>query len=349
MKGRSKGRSGWRQLATVHHVVLALSIFIALFCAAYLIGNLFDAQEEVPPETRGTIKGRFKPTVTMILDGKEYFYFDNFCTNILIVGVDKEDVNNVSTYRNGGQADFLMILSFDRRTQSITPIHIDRDTIADVKVYSPFGHEAGINKMQICLSHAFGNDEEVNCQNTIWAVEQLMMGIPIDHYLVLDMEGIAILNDELGGVTVTLEDDFSHLDPAMTRGTTLTLRGKQAEYFVRSRHDVGDHSNRQRMNRQRVFLNGMGELLEQKLTEDPLFAVNLFEKLDGHVYASIDGNWIHNQSYVIQHYDRRDIVDLKGEHRIGPDGYMEFHLDEKGLKQLIRDIYMIGEEEVGYQ
>ncbi len=33
--------------------------------------------------------------------------------------------------------------------------------------------------------------------------------------MAMDMDGISVLNDSVGGVTVTLEDDFSSLDPAM--------------------------------------------------------------------------------------------------------------------------------------
>lgn len=69
----------------------------------------------------------------------------------------------------------------------------------------------------------------------------------------MNMDGISELNDLAGGVTVTLEDDFSSIDPAMAKGTTLTLHGDQAETFVRSRMTVGDGTNASRMERQEAF------------------------------------------------------------------------------------------------
>ncbi len=42
-------------------------------------------------------------------------------------------------------------------------------------------------------------------------------GKNIDFYLAMSLDGISVLNDLAGGVTVTLEDDFSAADPAMTR------------------------------------------------------------------------------------------------------------------------------------
>lgn len=82
------------------------------------------------------------------------------------------------------------------------------------------------------------------------------MGESIDFYVAMNMDGISELNDLAGGVTVTLEDDFSSIDPAMTKGTTLTLHGDQAETFVRSRMTVGDGTNASRMERQSVYAGG---------------------------------------------------------------------------------------------
>ena len=81
----------------------------------------------------------------------------------------------------------------------------------------------------------------------------LLLGESIDFYVAMNMDGISELNDLAGGVTVTLEDDFSSIDPAMTKGTTLTLHGDQAETFVRSRMTVGDGTNASRMERQEAF------------------------------------------------------------------------------------------------
>ena len=49
------------------------------------------------------------------------------------------------------------------------------------------------------------------------AVSRLLQGENIDFYLAASLD-ISVLNDLAGGVTVTLEDDFSAADPqAMTK------------------------------------------------------------------------------------------------------------------------------------
>ena len=345
MRYRSDGSGNMSRWRIMVIGTMAVILLLGLLGIVYLMGSLMD-NAEPKEETLGSIEGRFAPTMTLLHNGREYDYFENYFTNILLMGVDKESIDDQGGYRSGGQADFLMLVSIDRRNRTITPIHIDRDTVTDVKVYSPFGHAAGVNPMQICLAHSFGASNQVNCENTIWAVQKLLQGISIDHYLVLDMTGIAMLNDALGGVTVTLKDDFSHLDPQMTIGTTLRLCGKQAEYFVRGRHEVGDNSNLQRMSRQREFLEKMLDLLTEKISQSAMFVSDLFAELDDHLYTSMDSTWLTNQTYVMDHYQRREIIDLEGQHRIGEDGFMEFHPYEDKLKKLLIDIFM-EESEVG--
>lgn len=349
MNGWEQRQSRPERIRILLYAMLAIAGLALLGCAVYFIGSLLDEPQARVEETYGSLDGRFEPDMTLVVDREEYAYYDNYFTNILVVGVDKEDIAAQTVYRAGGQADFLMILSIDRRQRTITPIHIDRDTITDVRVYSPFGHSAGVNRMQICLSHAFSSSNEQNSKNTIWAVERLMQGIRMDQYMIMDMTGIAMLNDALGGVTVTLEDDFSHLDPAMVKGAEITLKGKQAEYFVRSRQEVGDHSNRQRMDRQRAFLEGLFDLFRQKTQENPNFVLDLFDHLGDHLYTSLDAEWISSQTYALEHYAQKPIVDLKGIHAIGEDGYKEFRADETELKRTIRDVFLVDMRGVGYR
>ena len=46
------------------------------------------------------------------------------------------------------------------------------------------------------------------------------------------MDGMALLNDYVGGVQVTVKDDFSQVDSSLIQGETITLTGEQALIFV---------------------------------------------------------------------------------------------------------------------
>ena len=210
--------------------------------------------------------------------------------------------------------------------------------MTDIRVYGPFGDYTGVRETQICLSHAYGATAEENCENTVWAVGRLLGNIPIDGYMALDMSGITALNDALGGVTVTLEEDFSSLDPQMVKGATITLRGKQAETFVRGRTGVGDGTNASRMQRQRTFIRSAEELLVQRMNEDMGYAGTLYDALAGHMTTNIERGWLINRAYECRDYRRPETKTLAGGHCIGADGFMEFHADKDALNALLTEM-----------
>ena len=72
------------------------------------------------------------------------------------------------------------------------------------------------------------------------AVSRLMYNIPIDRVCVFNCEAIGVINDAVGGVEVTIENDFTDeseevLEPEFYKGNTLKLTGEQAVTFIRER------------------------------------------------------------------------------------------------------------------
>lgn len=318
-------------------LVCAALLYAGLLLGVQTIGNRLEQRDAV--ESIGSLEGRFaSEALTMQYGGRTWTYRGRELTNLLLIGVDWEESENTVSRRYAGQADFLLLVTFDKKNKIVSILQIDRDTMTDVRVYGPFGDYTGVRETQICLSHAYGATTEENCENTVWAVSRLLGGIPIDGYITLDMSGITALNDALGGVTVTLEEDFSALDPEMTKGATLTLRGMQAEIFVRSRMDVGDGTNVSRMQRQHTFIQSAEELLVQRMNEDMNYAGTLYDTLAGHMTTNIERGWLINKAYECRDYRRPETKMLAGGHCIGTDGFMEFHADEDALNALLTEM-----------
>ncbi len=324
----------------------AIAAIVAAIVVAY-VGVLFGVQavgsrieQAGGTETMGSLDGRFTDdALTMEYNGRTWTYRERALTNILLMGIDWEDTTEDVTKRYAGQADFLLLMTLDRVNKTVTTIQLDRDTMADVRIYGPFGNYTGIQTLQLCLSHAYGSTAAENCENTVWAVSRLLGNIPIDGYIALDMSAITILNDTLGGVTVTLEDDFSHLDPSMTKGTTLTLHGQQAEYYARGRMDVGDGSNVSRMRRQRTFIAGAEELLVQGMSNNLNYVGTLFDALSDHMTTNMERGWLINKAYASQEYQRLETQTPAGSRSIGEDGFMEFHADADALGDLVTSCF----------
>ena len=324
--------------------ILAILAAAALLYAGVLlcvraVGNRLEGGNNAPEPT-GSLEGRFASDApTLEYGGRTWTYRENDLTNLLLIGVDWDDSQNSVSDRYAGQADFLVLLSIDRKNKAVTTLQLDRDTITDIRVYGPFGDYTGVQQTQLSLSHAYGQNAKENCENTVWAVSQLLGNIPIDGYLSLDMSSIAILNDALGGVTVTLEEDFSALDPEMTQGATLTLHGQQAEYYVRGRMSVGDGTNASRMRRQRAFIRGAEDLLLQGMSENLDYIGNIYDALGEHMVTSFRRGWLINMAYESQSYVRKDTVTPAGSHAVGEDGFMEFHVDQEALSEMLTELY----------
>lgn len=323
-------------------LLLILLVVVAVYGLTLLGIHLAGTKLEggAQEESYGSLEGRFEPPLTLEWQEKTYTYPRNRLTNLLVIGIDKEDMADLRTSgRSGGQADFMLLLSIDKKERTVTPIHLDRDTMTPVQIYGTFGNPAGTRTMQLCLSYAFGDGAAGGCANTMDAVSELLGNIPVDYCLALDMDGIAAMNDLLGGVRVTLKDDFSHLDPSMTRGTTLTLTGQQAEYYVRSRMTVADGTNRARMERQRCFMEEAARLLYGRMAQDAQYFNTFLRAMNNHLYMNMSDDWLASLAYTCRDYTLQDIQTLAGTHSLGEDGFVEFHFDDDALKALITNTF----------
>lgn len=321
------------------------AIAVALVCAALAyagvllgirtVGSRLERSDA--PEPVGSLDGRFaSDELTLRYADRTWTYRKRELTNLLLIGVDWAEMDSpAASGRYAGQADFLLLLTFDKKNRTISTLQIDRDTMTDIRVYGPFGEYTGIRETQICLSHAYGATAAENCENTVWAASRLLGNIPVDGYLALDMSAITALNDALGGVTVTLEEDFSALDPQMVRGATIALQGKQAETFVRGRTGVGDGTNAARMKRQKAFMQKAGDLIAEGLERDSGFAGTLLDALSGHMTMNVTRGWLINKAYESSGYRRTETRMLAGTHALGADGFTEFRADTDALNDLL--------------
>ena len=318
--------------------LLAIGAAVIFLLAAVYAGARWLETRSANPEPRGDHTLRYADE-QITVNGAAYRLRQNL-TTILLMGIDQESgQNQTGNFRSGGQADFLRLVVVDPAEKAISQIQIDRDAMTPVPVLDVLGSRSGRQTMQICLSHGFGDGKEQSCLLTAEAVSDYLLHMPVDHYAAMNLDGISVLNDALGGVTVTLEDDFSSLDPAMTQGTTLTLRGKQAEYFVRSRREIGDGSNEVRMRRQQAYISQLTDLLLEKVQSDERFIGELFDLLAPYLITDVSrAEWI-NDAWAWRNYSRRPLSIPEGTHTIGESGFMEFRADEKSLQQIVLNLF----------
>ena len=307
--------------------IITACVLALLILALILLRN---ADRERYRETRGEMSDGFGQLQTVEWKGSTWRE-KPAVTTILVAGIDKTDDSRETVsneYRNGGQADFLLLVAIDHTDKKIHQLQIDRDTMADVTTLGIFGNETGTKSMQICLAHAYGKTPKDNARNTIRAVQNLLEGIQVDGYYIVDYSSVPVLNDTLGGVTVKIPTDMTAVNPAWTAGKQVTLRGAEAETFVRTRKALGDEDNINRMARQNEFMQQAIRQMSRKVSEDVTFAGTLVENLRKLAVTNLTAAQMEEDLGKAYSYEVLSVDHPAGEHSFGRDGFMEFHMQE---------------------
>ncbi len=319
--------------------ILGLVALAVLVTGIILINN---SDRDEYAEKRGTMTEGFGQMKTVTIDGVTYRE-KPAVTTLLIVGVDKpEATENVTTnsYRDGGQADFLMLLAIDHTDRKIHQLQLDRDTMAEIDILGIFGNEVGTRTTQLCLAHSFGATPEDNAKYTIRAVERLLDGVEIDGYYMIDFTAVPVLNDALGGVKVKVEFDMTPVNPAWTQGSTVTLKGREAEQFVRARMTVGSGTNEERMVRQNEFMTKAVAQLKAKIGEDLSFGERALEQVRDLSVSNMTVKRLAEELNKARGYETLAVDHPEGEYTTGKDGFTEFHMkDGAAVQWVLQHLY----------
>lgn len=276
-------------------------------------------------------------TKTITRYGMEYYPRQDI-TVILIMGIDKVGpVESSGTHTNEGRADAVMLAVLDHAEESWTLLNLNRDTMVRMPVLGIGGKPAGTYYGQLALAHTYGEGLEDSCENTRNTVSSLLYGITIDHYLAMNMDAVSIANDAVGGVTVKVTDDFSDIDPTITKGE-MTLKGKQAWDYVRSRKGVGDQLNLARMERQEQYLTALLSRLREEAKQRDSFVLELYSQMADYIVTDCSAKVISGLAQRCEEYELEEVITPEGRNIRGEEHY-EFYLDEDKLDDLILRLF----------
>lgn len=278
-------------------------------------------------------------TRTIVRDGVSYYPRQDINV-ILLIGTDTDGkIQSSGSYNNKASADMVSLLIFDEEKEEFRVLSLNRDTMMNIPVLGLNGRQAGTVYAQLATSHNYGTGLADSCENTRKAVSDFLYGLNIDHYFSMNMDGIGVLNDSVGGVEVQIRDDFSQVDPSLVQGSTMILNGEQAYSFVRSRASmVGSKLNVSRMDRQRQYMEGFVTSLQNTLSENDMFFADLWADISD--YAVTDCSTVVLNRLAADYGDYRFAGSLtpEGENVLG-EKYYEFYADEKLLDELILKLF----------
>lgn len=259
---------------------------------------------------------------------------------VLVIGVDQAAVDDtLRRDKKYEQSDFLLLLVVDKRNGRCTAVHINRDAMTEIRVLDDAANEfLGTITGQLSLAHTYGSSPEVRCKNTVAAVSGLLYGIEIDHYLSLTMDGVAILNDLAGGVTLEVMDDLTAVDSALVKGETVTLKGRQALAYVQARMGLDNPSNIHRMERQKQYLEALQTQLLARLDADEGFTMSALLELNAYMVSDCSVEQLSSLADTLGEYGAAEYCVLEGE-AVEGEKYMEYYVDETAARELVMELF----------
>ena len=320
-------------------VLIIILIAAVVLCAVFLGIRALDKNRYQVDQPDSTDLYKDEDDALTYIDGKWYAKRKNIET-VLLIGLDKfEDaVPDDSGYVNNQQSDFLFLLLLDHENKTYTSLHINRDSMAEIQRIGVDGRKVDTITAQLALAHTYGSGKEDSCKNTVSAVSGYLYGTQIDHYISLTMDAVADVNDMVGGVTVTVLDDFTPVDKSLVKGTDVTLAGSQALTYVRARGGLEDSSNVRRMERQRQYLHALHRQVEKKMAESDDFLLSAILDISPYLVSDCTINQLADIGNSMLEYSGGDIRTIEGE-AVKGEKYMEFYADEDALRDTVLELF----------
>ncbi|WP_440894731.1 LCP family glycopolymer transferase [Amphibacillus sp. Q70] len=220
-KNRKKKRNWW--ILTPLIIVLVLILTVGLYAAYIFFG------------VKNNVDGNMYEAVASIdLNTTQKKLKERENLNILLLGIDSESADS-------GRSDALMVMTLKPEEDSMQLISIPRDTRATI------AGRGTVEKINHAYAHG-GSDMSIQ------TVEDFL-GIDIDYFVRINMDGLAELVNELGTITVNNELDFEQGGYHFPVGA-VQLDGDMALSYVRMRKQdpAGDFG---RTERQRKVIEGI--------------------------------------------------------------------------------------------
>lgn len=344
-KKKEKKKKTPKQIAKRVAIVLAVIILLpmAVILGMWAIGksSLFGGKMDMSNAIDG-VKVQNKGDL-VIYKGHKYQYNENI-TNILFMGVDKENLDSKDTklkMRGAGQSDTIFLAALDTSSGKVTLVNVPRDIMTYVRSYDKDGKYDGKKLRQICLAYAYGDGKEKSCDNVAYAVSKVLYGVPIQSYMSIDLSAISVLNDAIGGVNVQVIGDLTSTDPALKEGANVTLLGGQAETYVRSREFEPLDANLKRMQRQQQYVTSYIQKALQEMKSDLTLPLDLLNLVSNNSVTNLSASKITYLATKVSgsSFSSDSIYSIDCKIKEGETGYAEYYPDETKLFEMVLKVF----------
>ncbi len=302
--------------------VTALIIFVIVFVPLGMLINNFLNTNPFQHQDEDGEDIKFE-----VLVNPESPFFAEFSDsqriNILVLGI------------NYPLADTIMLASFDPATKRVDIISVPRDT------YYYRAEYANANPAFLKINSVYSTGVE----NMAKAVSDVLLGIPINYYAVVEYSDIEAIVDEMGGVPMYIEEDMYYVDDWDTtldpnglvidiKAGQQVLNGKDSVKFLRYRsgYAMGDIG---RVAAQQVWLkNALAKAIDHGILKVADVAFNEIES--NFTYGAMIS--LGTKAIGIS---TEDIVTYTIPHTLQQAAPYYVYADTTGIEEMLRTIYSI--------
>lgn len=274
-------------------------------------------------------------------NGKKYQY-NNRVTTLLYAGLDSfDELKQTATYGDKARADSIMLIVLDEVSKKMSVVAINRDTMTEVHRFSRNGEDLGVYVTHLGYAYTNGDGGEASCENLKTAVSTLFNNLPIDGYMVSNQTSIVMINDLVGGVTVTVpNDDLAAKYPELTTGNVVTLDESNVRAYVQQRDTAVDFSNEGRIERQKSFVLSFMDEFGSMVKEDASSVWDSLEACSDWMQTDITKNKYLSLADAFSNTNLTpdSYYILEGEDQLG-ELHDEFYYDEDALQELIIKLF----------
>ena len=274
-------------------------------------------------------------------NGKKYQY-NNRVTTLLYAGLDSfDELKQTATYGDKARADSIMLIVLDEASKKMSVVAINRDTMTEVHRFSRNGDDLGAYVTHLGYAYANGDGGEASCENLKTAVSDLFNCLPINGYMVSNQTSIVMINDLVGGVTVTVpNDDLAAKYPELTTGNVVTLDESNVRAYVQQRDTAVDFSNEGRIERQKSFVLSFMDEFGTLVKDNSMQVWDELEECSDWMQTDITKN---RYLSLADAFSQTNLAPdsyyiLEGEDQLG-EFHDEFYYDEDALQELIIKLF----------
>lgn len=271
-------------------------------------------------------------------NGQQYRYNQNLI-NVLYLGIDNNDViRDDMMPGEAGQTDCILLISLNKETKEAKILQIPRDTMTEIDIYNRGGEVFKTIQAQIATQYAYCTGGANSCWAATKTISEMLYDLPIDAYLAMDMASIPMVNDAVGGVTLTIPKDYTIIRPEFEEGATLTLSGQQAYDYVHWRDTYASFSNNDRMERQTQYIPAMIDTVRGNAELEGNYYETLYKLVEEYMITDLQEDEINRMGEF--ELSISDIQRLPGEGKKG-ERFEEFYLDDEKLQKMLIETFYI--------